>query len=278
MNRTAWLAAAAVGGLIGASASADIVTLTVTGTVESTEITHGEFAGAAPGDAVELIIDVDTAPLGMPCCDPDGSGTFCCELVELYNVDDDTMELTVFTQAGPETIFSNYRNQETKFWLGNDFAGQDSINTFVTRMGIENYRHSLEFLDQTATVFSSIDVHFFPAFVPASAMQDGGVRVETGQTFPIWEVEYVDSVTGQTELMTIDFDGGIAAEGVTEPVCACETDNSAGVNVFDLLAYLDQWFASDAAADIDGAAGVDVFDLLAFLDCWFPASAGEPCV
>ena len=30
-------------------------------------------------------------------------------------------------------------------------------------------------------------------------------------------------------------------------------------------------------ADIDGTPGVNVFDLLYFLDCWFPASAGTPC-
>ncbi len=55
------------------------------------------------------------------------------------------------------------------------------------------------------------------------------------------------------------------------PTCLCElTDDSpAAVDVFDLLAYLDVWFASDEAADLDGTPGVDVFDLLMFLDCWF---------
>jgi hypothetical protein len=61
------------------------------------------------------------------------------------------------------------------------------------------------------------------------------------------------------------------------PACPCERDGAPGVNVFDLLAYLDGWFAQDAAADIDETPGVDVFDLLAYLDCWFPASAGEAC-
>ncbi len=66
--------------------------------------------------------------------------------------------------------------------------------------------------------------------------------------------------------------------GTLPPQCACETDgNAAQVDVFDLLAYLDLWFAGDSAAELDGTAGVDVFDLLSFLDCWFPASAGEPC-
>ncbi len=59
--------------------------------------------------------------------------------------------------------------------------------------------------------------------------------------------------------------------------CPCETNGVEGVDVFDLLAFLDSWFAADAAADIDGTPGVDVFDLLFFLDCWFPASAGAPC-
>ncbi len=60
--------------------------------------------------------------------------------------------------------------------------------------------------------------------------------------------------------------------------CLCEFDNNAAqIDVFDLLAYLDEWFAGSVAADVDGAAGVDVFDLLAFLDCWFPGSAGNPC-
>ncbi len=56
--------------------------------------------------------------------------------------------------------------------------------------------------------------------------------------------------------------------------CLCELDGADGVNVFDLLAYLDAWFAHDASANLDGQAGVDVFDLLMYLDCWFPASAG----
>lgn len=62
-----------------------------------------------------------------------------------------------------------------------------------------------------------------------------------------------------------------------EPVCVCELDGSTGVDVFDLLTYLDSWFAAGTGADIDGTQGVDVFDLLFFLDCWFPASAGQPC-
>jgi N-acetylneuraminic acid mutarotase len=54
----------------------------------------------------------------------------------------------------------------------------------------------------------------------------------------------------------------------------CDRD----VDVFDLLAYLDLWFALDAGAEFTGdePAMIDVFDLLALLDCWFAPSAA-PC-
>jgi hypothetical protein len=51
--------------------------------------------------------------------------------------------------------------------------------------------------------------------------------------------------------------------------CPADLDGSGGVDVFDLLAYLDLWFVADPGADIDGAPGVNVFDLLAYLDGWF---------
>jgi hypothetical protein len=56
-----------------------------------------------------------------------------------------------------------------------------------------------------------------------------------------------------------------------DPPCICERtgDDPLSIDVFDLLAYLDQWFAQDAAADLDDNPAVDVFDLLTFLDCWF---------
>ena len=98
----------------------------------------------------------------------------------------------------------------------------------------------------------------------------------------------IDPVTGAlTETMLVPADTGAlpvsfeAIElwpGTGVPLCLCEVDgNAAQVDVFDLLSFLDLWFAGDTAADVDGTPGVDVFDLLVFLDCWFPASAGAPC-
>jgi hypothetical protein len=69
-----------------------------------------------------------------------------------------------------------------------------------------------------------------------------------------------------------------AVVSVPTAPCLCELDGVGGVDVFDLLAYLDLWFDGAAAADLDAVPGVDVFDLLVFLDCWFDASAAGSCV
>lgn len=61
-------------------------------------------------------------------------------------------------------------------------------------------------------------------------------------------------------------------EATINLACPCDLDAN-GANVFDLLAFLDLWFAADPAADYNLSAGVDVFDLLAFLDCWFDCPA-----
>ncbi len=51
--------------------------------------------------------------------------------------------------------------------------------------------------------------------------------------------------------------------------CTADFNASGTVDVFDLLLYLDHWFAADPAAELAGGGAVDVFDLLAFLDGWF---------
>ncbi len=96
----------------------------------------------------------------------------------------------------------------------------------------------------------------------------------------------IDTVTWTAEanttyLVSVSEDGSFARGGLTDisirSTCPCEYNGQAGVDVFDLLSYLDLWFANAAGAELDGNGAVDVFDLLAYLDCWFPASAGNPC-
>lgn len=51
--------------------------------------------------------------------------------------------------------------------------------------------------------------------------------------------------------------------------CGGDLNRNEITDVFDLLLFLDDWFAGAVAADRDGNSLVDVFDLLAFLDVWF---------
>lgn len=53
------------------------------------------------------------------------------------------------------------------------------------------------------------------------------------------------------------------------PPCPAERTGDSTIDVFDLLAYLDGWFAADAGAEMTGDASIDVFDLLSYLDAWF---------
>lgn len=66
------------------------------------------------------------------------------------------------------------------------------------------------------------------------------------------------------------------------PFCAADYDKDEDVDVTDLFAFLDNWFAQAggpppappaASADFDGNNSVDVVDLFGFLDAWF-AQAG----
>lgn len=51
--------------------------------------------------------------------------------------------------------------------------------------------------------------------------------------------------------------------------CRADMDGNSGIDVFDLLVYLDQWFIASEWADRTDDSTTDVFDLLAYLDLWF---------
>ncbi len=61
--------------------------------------------------------------------------------------------------------------------------------------------------------------------------------------------------------------------------CPCEIDGDHSTTPADLLLYLDLWFDEDLRAERDGDPyfRINVFDLLAFLDCWFAPTSTPPC-
>src|SRR5690606_12836579 len=101
---------------------------------------------------------------------------------------------------------------------------------------------------------------FLPISVAPSGVPDAVNAFDTAYKFT-WST---DDLTPRTVNLTIQAEGGAYQSGAglqqvpfvtaftlpvtitaSTPACACETDgNDAQVNVFDLLAYLDLWFAS----------------------------------
>jgi hypothetical protein len=60
---------------------------------------------------------------------------------------------------------------------------------------------------------------------------------------------------------------------ITRLPCSADIDENGVFDVFDLLAYLDMWFARDIAADFDGNGVTEPFDLSVFVTAWFGGDA-----
>lgn len=56
---------------------------------------------------------------------------------------------------------------------------------------------------------------------------------------------------------------------VTSPCCKADYNKTSGVELLDIFAFLDGWFAGSADADFTGLGGVDLLDIFGFLEAWF---------
>jgi hypothetical protein len=86
----------------------------------------------------------------------------------------------------------------------------------------------------------------------------------------LWGTFENDTITGV-------FSGVILHTVPLEPECPVDWNADGTVDVFDLLAYLDDWFTLDPAAELDLIEGITVFDLLTYLNGWFTVTGGTPC-
>lgn len=64
---------------------------------------------------------------------------------------------------------------------------------------------------------------------------------------------------------------GTACGPVGNPTTCCPAnfDGANGLQVSDIFAYLNAWFASDPRSEFDGMGGLQVSDIFAFLNAWF---------
>jgi hypothetical protein len=55
--------------------------------------------------------------------------------------------------------------------------------------------------------------------------------------------------------------------------CPADFDQSGGLALADIFAFLNAWFGGDARADFDGSGGLAVADIFTFLNAWFAGCA-----
>ncbi len=52
-------------------------------------------------------------------------------------------------------------------------------------------------------------------------------------------------------------------------ICPADFECNGSLNISDIFAYLNAWFAGSPSADVDGTPGLQVSDIFAFLNAWF---------
>jgi hypothetical protein len=53
------------------------------------------------------------------------------------------------------------------------------------------------------------------------------------------------------------------------PACIADFTHTNGVDLLDIFAFLNAWFAGDPRANVNGTNGVDLLDIFFFLQHWF---------
>lgn len=206
--------------------------------------------------------------------DEDGSGEITFDEFNVFVDDDNTLGVQIGFPIGTDgtAIFTmeNSGSQVQSIWRLEDLNASNTIDLPSEVVEVWN-----DLQVPTGPVLNNVfDIAFGPGGRIAvtsngSDIQDN-VFMLIDKSVPA-DGDFLDD--GETTLWasgTTGEDGFIDNARAVEFIrCASDLDNNGLVDVFDLLAFLDDWFG--AAADWNADNTTDVFDLLAFLDAWFNA-------
>ncbi|MHC4413968.1 MAG: hypothetical protein ACYS0G_01660 [Planctomycetota bacterium] len=221
-------------------ATADRLDITITGTVQSTELTRGPFADAQVGDAVTIAFEIDT-DFDM------GGGDLHLYETTGYTITIDDVSMTA--SAVPVFTFSTF-----EFFHGFEHT---STGLLLPGGGTEhNYR-----------------VPVFGASGPPDIWPPQGSAPEDHLgTFPadLFDTFNENTLTdqgaggpGMDQDLVIDFDGSITIQSV----CPWDLDTSGTVGIGDLLILLANW-GTPGPGDFDFSGNVGIGDLLTLLANW----------
>jgi hypothetical protein len=229
-------------------ASATIVHVRITGSVESNQFTTGLLAGVPANAPVDLRFDVDSANFVT------SPTPTLVNRVRGYRVINSTFSLVIGGRNVP--LLNNpqwnfvIRNNDPGvdgffFSVGTDIPTQIPVNIAIANYGVEYSRTfagattlpSLNILDARGTwAFNDISSYNFN-------IARGEISVPTIMT---------------PETITIS----------TDPPCRADHNGSGGVDGDDIIAFFADWDASRNAADFNGDSGVDSDDVIAFFAAW----------
>lgn len=135
--------------------------------------------------------------------------------------------------------------------------------------------------DDDAAGFRSGSIYLFTRIAPGADDWSESGKIYAADPDDADSFGYAVGISGETVVAGAPFDEDAGALAgalytfhiATSAPCSADRTRDGLVDVFDLLDYLDAWFAGDA--DLTGDDATDVFDLLTYLDAWFAQSG--PC-
>lgn len=235
--------------LAAGSASASIVHVHITGSVESNQFTTGLLAGVPANTPVDLRFDVDS---DIFLASPTPS---LINRVRGYRVINSTFMLTIGGRSVPlqgnPVWYFVIRNDDPGvdgffFSVGTDVPTTIPVNIGLTGFGVE---YSRTFAN--ATTLQSLDV------LGAQGTWSGFTNLSV-YNFNIARNELVTPCIMTPESITIQ----------AEVPCLADFDGDADVDGDDIIAFFAAWDANLSGADLTGDGGVDADDVIVFFAAW----------
>ncbi len=149
---------------------------------------------------------------------------------------------------------------------------QQPVNATVCPTGVAGYSFEAWALEGPFTYQWS----WRPTSAPAWSVLSEGLNVYPGfgevevhGTRAIPLVVHAHGTGGSFRMAVTNACGTTTSDAAALTICAADFNCSGTLEVADIFAFLNAWFAGDPRTDFDGINGLQVADIFAFLNAWF---------